>query len=80
MTLYWESSQSSRRPAKSTDRMARSDGALSKLVQWKVSLPMQGRGMRWELQGPFQSKLSYDSVSSLLLITSRVFETTEETP
>jgi len=40
---------------------ARLDGALSNLVQWKVSLPMAGGLELDDPQGPFQPKAFYDS-------------------
>jgi len=42
---------------------ARLDGALSSLVWWKMSLLMAGGVEPDDLQGPFQPKPFYDSMS-----------------
>jgi len=44
---------------------ARLDGALSKLVWWKVLLPMAGGLELGDLQGPFQPKPFCDSMNLL---------------
>jgi len=44
---------------------ARLDGALSNLVQWKVSLPMARRLEQDDLQGPFSPKPFSDSVNCI---------------
>ena len=41
---------------------ARLDGALSNLVEWKVSLPMAGELELDDLYGPLQTKLFYGSM------------------
>jgi len=44
---------------------ARLDGALNSLGWWKMSLPMAGGLETGDLQGPFQPKPFYDSISRL---------------